>query len=237
MGRVTVCVTVWRPLPQLLLTRNQLIDHPVTFTFFVALPTAEHKFQNQIKITCCSDLIANLLTRMTSSLCRMYVAVTDFGKTADSRCGQRNGGHCCHPNHERDFHIDKPLTLTHSSQASGRQPFMPVASSTPPLATIPPSPSPCTKKQRHTHIPSATSRSNTQTRQCQKPRRLHAKGTKDLVQAASLIDYLATNDAELLRETWAGLLSQGPGWRSRAMEGLKAIKERYPDVDTAALRL
>ena len=64
---------------------------------------------------------------------------------------------------------------------------------------------------------------------------MRVKATKDLAQAASLIDYLAKNDAELLNEMWVGLLSQGPGWWSRAIEGLKALNERYPDVDTAAL--
>lgn len=69
----------------------------------------------------------------------------------------------------------------------------------------------------------------------ERPQNMRVKATKDLAQAASLIDYLAKNDAELLNETWAGLLSQGPGWRSRAIEGLKALNEHYPEVDTAAL--
>ena len=69
----------------------------------------------------------------------------------------------------------------------------------------------------------------------ERPQNMRVKATKDLAQAASLIDYLAKNDAELLNETWAGLLSQGPGWRSQAIEGLKALNEHYPEVDTAAL--
>ncbi|MHB8949300.1 MAG: hypothetical protein ACYC4S_09570 [Rhodoferax sp.] len=64
---------------------------------------------------------------------------------------------------------------------------------------------------------------------------MRVKATKDLAQAASLIDYLAKNDAELLMETWNGLISRGPGWRSRAIEGLRALKERHPQVDTSAL--
>lgn len=64
---------------------------------------------------------------------------------------------------------------------------------------------------------------------------MRVKATKDLAQAATLIDYLSKNDAELLGETWDGLISQGPGWRSRALEGLKALKEHYPKVDTEAL--
>ena len=41
--------------------------------------------------------------------------------------------------------------------------------------------------------------------------------------------------AHLLADTWAGLIGRGPGWQSRAMEGLTALKEQYPDVDTSAL--
>jgi len=69
----------------------------------------------------------------------------------------------------------------------------------------------------------------------ERPQNMRVKATKDLAQAASLIDYLAKNDSELLSETWNGLISRGPGWRSRAIEGLRALKERYPQVDTSAL--
>jgi hypothetical protein len=69
----------------------------------------------------------------------------------------------------------------------------------------------------------------------ERPQNMRVKATKDLAQAASLIDYLASHDAELLSETWAELIGQGPGWRSRAMEGLKAIKQFYPEVDASAL--
>ena len=69
----------------------------------------------------------------------------------------------------------------------------------------------------------------------ERPQNMRVKATKDLAQAASLIDYLAKNDAELLGETWNGLIRRGPGWRSRAVQGLKALKEHYPDVDTTAL--
>lgn len=69
----------------------------------------------------------------------------------------------------------------------------------------------------------------------ERPQKMRIKATKDLAQAASLIDYLAKNDSELLSQTWRGLIGQGPGWRSRAIEGLKALKERYPGVDTSAL--
>ena len=69
----------------------------------------------------------------------------------------------------------------------------------------------------------------------ERPQNMRVKATKDLDQAASLIEYLAENDSELLSETWRRLISQGPGWRRRAIEGLKALRERYPAVDTSAL--
>ena len=69
----------------------------------------------------------------------------------------------------------------------------------------------------------------------ERPQNMRVKATKDLAQAASLINYLAKNDSELLMETWNGLNSQWPGWRSRAIEGLKTLEEGYPQVDTSAL--
>ena len=64
---------------------------------------------------------------------------------------------------------------------------------------------------------------------------MRLKASKDLDQAASLIAYLAAHDADLLHETWNTLVATGPGWRSRALEGLRALKERYPSIDTTAL--
>ncbi len=69
----------------------------------------------------------------------------------------------------------------------------------------------------------------------ERPQNMRLKASKDLAQAASLIDYLAKNDADLLTETWIGLVERGPGWRSRATEGLKALTEQFPKVDTSAL--
>ena len=69
----------------------------------------------------------------------------------------------------------------------------------------------------------------------ERPQNMRVKASKDLDQAASLIAYLTEHDAELLGETWQQLLARGPGWRSRTMEGLTAMKARYPDVDTSVL--
>ena len=69
----------------------------------------------------------------------------------------------------------------------------------------------------------------------ERPQNMRIKANKDLAQAASLVDYLGKNDAELLTETWVDLIGRGPGWRSQAIEGLTALKEKYPAVDTSAL--
>lgn len=59
------------------------------------------------------------------------------------------------------------------------------------------------------------------------------KAGKDLMQAASLIDYLSSMSPEPLNDAWQDLLSRGPGWRSRAREGLAALQERYPAINCA----
>jgi hypothetical protein len=70
----------------------------------------------------------------------------------------------------------------------------------------------------------------------ERPQAMRVKATKDLAQAASLIDYLAKNDSSLLHETWNEMTSRGPGWRNRGLEGLRALKAQYPAVDTQALQ-
>lgn len=59
------------------------------------------------------------------------------------------------------------------------------------------------------------------------------KASKDLMQAASLIDYLSGTLPDLLTQAWHDLLGRGPGWRSRAKDGFVALQERYPALDCA----
>ena len=70
----------------------------------------------------------------------------------------------------------------------------------------------------------------------ERPQNMRVKASKDLDQAASLISYLAENDADILNETWTDLMGRGPGWRRRALEGLNALKARFPGIDASALR-
>lgn len=57
------------------------------------------------------------------------------------------------------------------------------------------------------------------------------KATKDLVQAATLINYLSSREPEALLEAWDDLLARGPGWRSRAKVGFAALKDRHPNIE------
>jgi hypothetical protein len=71
----------------------------------------------------------------------------------------------------------------------------------------------------------------------ERPQEMRVKAGKDLDQAAALIAYLAEHDGELLAETWEDMIGRGPGWRSRALQGLAALRKRYSDLDTTALSI
>lgn len=59
------------------------------------------------------------------------------------------------------------------------------------------------------------------------------KASKDLMQAATLIDYLSSREPDALQEAWNDLLARGPGWRSRAQEGFEALQQRHPHIECA----
>lgn len=56
------------------------------------------------------------------------------------------------------------------------------------------------------------------------------KAPKDLLQSASLIDYLSANNPAPLLDAWNELLQQGPTWRKLAKQGLAALRQRYPAI-------
>ncbi|QJR16719.1 GSU2403 family nucleotidyltransferase fold protein [Usitatibacter palustris] len=58
------------------------------------------------------------------------------------------------------------------------------------------------------------------------------KSKKDLLQAASLIDALAAERADELRNAWTDALGRGPGWTKRAHEGLAALQKLEPKVES-----
>jgi hypothetical protein len=69
----------------------------------------------------------------------------------------------------------------------------------------------------------------------ERPQSGRVKALKDLEQAAALIAYLSQHDADALHGAWVDLVGRGDGWLLRANEGLLALKDRYPDMDTRAL--
>lgn len=69
----------------------------------------------------------------------------------------------------------------------------------------------------------------------ERPLAQRTKANKDLDQAASLIEYLAENDADALAAAWQDLTSRGPGWISRAHEGRDALHRRHPQLDLSSL--
>ncbi|MEQ1660365.1 MAG: nucleotidyltransferase domain-containing protein [Hylemonella sp.] len=69
----------------------------------------------------------------------------------------------------------------------------------------------------------------------ERPQAQRTKASKDLDQAAALIEYLAENDTEVLREAWQNLTSRGSGWKDRARQGREALHRRYPEIDLRCL--
>lgn len=61
------------------------------------------------------------------------------------------------------------------------------------------------------------------------------KAEKDLMQAASLIEYFLQRDPDALHAAWADLWKRGPGWKARATEGLTALHSRYPAINFASI--
>jgi len=62
------------------------------------------------------------------------------------------------------------------------------------------------------------------------------KSTKDLLQAASLIDYFAnTGQSNIFNAAWQDALSRGKGWRSRAVQGMEALLRLAPGMDMPML--
>jgi hypothetical protein len=63
----------------------------------------------------------------------------------------------------------------------------------------------------------------------ERPREKRTKANKDLMQAACLLDYLLDNDGDLVKESWEDVLSRGPGWKQRMVEGWGALNVKFPE--------
>jgi hypothetical protein len=60
------------------------------------------------------------------------------------------------------------------------------------------------------------------------------KANKDVLQAASLMDYLLTHDAVELGQLWLNVNARGPGWRRRLDQGYQAIQAQFPEGEFAS---
>jgi hypothetical protein len=69
----------------------------------------------------------------------------------------------------------------------------------------------------------------------QRSKAFSTKAKKDLQQAAALIELLRERRPGDLDAVWSDILSRGPGWRSRAREGLAAIDKVAPDLDAKSI--
>lgn len=57
-----------------------------------------------------------------------------------------------------------------------------------------------------------------------------AKATKDLAQAASLIEFFRDTDPETIREAWEDAVGRGAGWSKRAREGRQALRAQDKEL-------
>lgn len=70
----------------------------------------------------------------------------------------------------------------------------------------------------------------------ERPAAERTKATKDLMQAACLVNYFAsTGQAETFNAAWRDALGRGRGWRDRATKGKKALFGLAPDCDLKRL--
>lgn len=70
----------------------------------------------------------------------------------------------------------------------------------------------------------------------ERPSAERTKARKDLLQSASLAEYFAANGQErLFNMAWRDALQRGRGWRTRALEGKKALLQLEPGLDNPKL--
>lgn len=68
----------------------------------------------------------------------------------------------------------------------------------------------------------------------ERPIAQRAKSSKDIVQAAALVEWHAESGAqERLHAAWSDAVGRGPAWRRRAEQGRRELVARYPELDRA----
>ncbi len=68
----------------------------------------------------------------------------------------------------------------------------------------------------------------------ERPQEQRTKANKDLIQAATLMDYLLTHDPTEIGSLWAHVNARGPGWHRRLSEGFKAMVRTHPACEFEA---
>jgi hypothetical protein len=56
------------------------------------------------------------------------------------------------------------------------------------------------------------------------------KSTKDLMQAACLLDFLWDHRRDSLEEALSDILTRGKGWQTRLKQGVTALHKAYPEL-------
>ena len=67
-----------------------------------------------------------------------------------------------------------------------------------------------------------------------RPANQAVKANKDLSQSAALLTYYRTNSSWMVDDAWQDLIGRGPGWRSRAREGLAALDRLAPELEVGS---
>lgn len=70
----------------------------------------------------------------------------------------------------------------------------------------------------------------------ERPASQKTKARKDLLQAACLADYHArSGEAAAFNAAWRDAVGRGRGWKSRALEGKRALLRLAPELDLPEL--
>ena len=63
------------------------------------------------------------------------------------------------------------------------------------------------------------------------------KSAKDVMQAASIMDFYLAHDKDALREAWKDAQGRGAGWEKRMNQGLERMRHIYPEIQEQVQRL
>ena len=66
-----------------------------------------------------------------------------------------------------------------------------------------------------------------------RPLEMRAKANKDIAQAAHLLDYLLSEDGDLVAEAWREAQGRGKSWNVKLNAGFKAMQRAFPAQDFA----